>query len=141
MTIDPDSPPRLATCSYRQYQPWMGVPVQASLGKPHHPVPGLLALRAAMPPPKSLGLAYEPFRRAYRHKLHKLTLGGFLGAVDRVRAAAGGDHNTPLVLLCFEHLALPGQWCHRTLLAEWLADQDVECFEYGDFLLPAAIPA
>ena len=26
---------------------------------------------------------------------------------------------TTVVLLCFENLAKPGLWCHRTMFAEW----------------------
>ena len=31
-----------------------------------------------------------------------------------------GDHR--LVLLCFEDLSKPGEWCHRRIFADWWKD-------------------
>lgn len=62
----------------------------------------------------------EQFRRSYRHKLYKLTLEWItkrLGGISREQS------NENLVLLCYEDLRKPDQWCHRTTFAGWWKDQ------------------
>jgi hypothetical protein len=132
-----------ATCSYRQFQPWMGVPVRTSLGKPRHPL--LYELRHSMPEVMPGGgmlrLDYDDFRRRYRHKLHRTTSRRILAAADRIRAEAGVGADVPLVLLCFEHLADPGTWCHRSIFAHWLEQQTgLEVHEFGDLLVAQPVP-
>ena len=34
-----------------------------------------------------------------------------------------------LVLLCYEDVRVPGDWCHRTVFAEWWAEQTGELIE------------
>ncbi|MBM9505290.1 DUF488 family protein [Actinacidiphila acididurans] len=59
------------------------------------------------------------FTAAYRADLDHLgsqTVAELLRAI----ADASGDHR--LVLLCFEDLADPAQWCHRRIFAAWWKD-------------------
>jgi len=58
------------------------------------------------------------FRRAYRHRLHQRTP-KILAELAELRADYDGER---IVLLCFEDVRKPDQWCHRQLLSEWLTE-------------------
>jgi hypothetical protein len=111
------------TSSYRAWRPEFGVPVRVSIGVPAWfpaplvdwttPAPWGLLTRPRLEP--------EEFRRRYRHRLHCLTP-KVLAELGDLRAA----YDAPLVLLCWER---PGAWCHRVLLAEFLAEHGVQIEE------------
>jgi hypothetical protein len=134
-----------ATCSYREFQPWMGIPVRTSLGKPKFRLG--FELRHSLPPltPQrgTLHLPYDDFRRTYRHQLHRHTIGRVLDAAERIRQDEGAGEDVPLVLLCFEDLAQVGAWCHRSFAREWLVEKGQDCMEFGDLLVasPVTLPA
>jgi len=59
------------------------------------------------------------FRAAYRAHLDTL---GVAGVGSLIWAALKGSANPQIagaVLLCFEDLTDPAQWCHRQFFAEW----------------------
>jgi len=55
-------------------------------------------------------------------------LGRYLMMLDRIGfvdiwndlTAIPKFQGKPLVLLCYESLKKPGEWCHRTMLSEWM---------------------
>jgi len=58
------------------------------------------------------------FERRYRARLDQHA-DRILAELDTMRRDYDGAR---LCLLCFENIAKPGQWCHRTTLAGWLAE-------------------
>ena len=65
-----------------------------------------------------LKMEYEPYREAYFKKLEEIGADKIIGIVQRMDERAQEEGKT-LVLLCYEDLRKPDQWCHRTLFAEW----------------------
>jgi hypothetical protein len=94
------------------------VKVGCTLGKPRfatgYPYVWLPLLA---PDRSSFHLEREPFTVVYLEKLDALGLETVLAAI---RQASGG---ADCVLLCFEDLSDPAQWCHRTMLAAWLKER------------------
>lgn len=58
--------------------------------------------------------AYDEYRKLYFEQLAKLDP---QKVVDDLHELAGGHEP---VLLCWERLRKPGEWCHRRMVAEWL---------------------
>jgi hypothetical protein len=127
------APGRLVVVRYAAVNPHELVPIQTSIGRPRWARFEVVPWPAVAP----WGLVgkYEDrtgFRRAYRRRLHPRRprildeLGGLLVAYDL----------WPLALCCFEDLAKPGAWCHRTylaeLLGEWLDVKIPDIEEGGD---------
>ena len=48
--------------------------------------------------------------------------------VEKMNAEARAE-GKELVLLCYEDVRVPGGWCHRTVFAEWWAEQTGELIE------------
>jgi len=112
---------RLATCSYTEFRPHMGVPVRFTAGPPRWPLSYQLAGHAKLITPRRemLSLPIDAYTLAYRRMLHMAT-------VDRIAAELVricGTPDEPIVLLCFERLNEPGKWCHRTIFAAWWLDK------------------
>lgn len=80
---------------------------------------------------------FEPAMRARLDRHYGIDhITGLLAAVTKRAERELGD-GTPLVLLCFEDIRLPGQWCHRQIVAAWWEEktgQRVE--EYPDLSEP-----
>ncbi len=97
------------------------VPVRISLGVPKY-WPGArdLASVPELAPPYRL-LAAKVDRRAFEDAyLEHLDRVGADLIETRLNAIAGWDGSgLPLRLLCFENLADPAAWCHRTMWARW----------------------
>jgi len=111
----------LATARYSAWAPWMGVPIATSIGQPKW-MPGL----EQMPSAKPFGIFGKhetefEFRLAYEHKLDTTS--------EKVRAdlqrISARYPNERLVLLCWEDLSKPGEWCHRRMLADWLEGKGI----------------
>ena len=60
-----------------------------------------------------LHMEYEPYRALFMAHLDTLDAQATWGRLHEL----SGDHEP--VLLCYENLNRPGEWCHRTLVAEW----------------------
>ena len=111
----------LFTNRYQAYQPPQGVPVRITLGAPRFKLPYSLthAVRELAPRKEYFTKPQPEFTVAYRADLDAL---GAVRIAERLReiAQAEGDHR--LVLLCFEDLSDPQQWCHRRIFAAWWKD-------------------
>lgn len=91
-------------------------------------------LRELAPSREAFGIADpEEFERAYVAGVEEIGLDAIVGRLAKVREEAGG---LPLVLLCFEDLSQPGQWCHRQHLSRWLGEHGIRAKE----LKPGDLP-
>lgn len=75
-----------------------------------------------------LKMDLESFKPAYFKKLEDIGTERIIGMVrqfDNTAARNGKD----LVLLCFEDIRIPSDWCHRTVFAEWWKKQTGESIE------------
>ena len=113
---------RFATCSFPEFRPEMGIPVRSSRGFPRYKLryPLVHKMPSTFPARHWLDLDYDEFDQLYRQHV-RANLNLILSEADQVRHAAA-DHDSPLVLLCFEQLHRPGQWCHRRILAHALEE-------------------
>ena len=65
-----------------------------------------------------LKMDLEPFKKAYYEKLAEIGEQKIINTVRRMEDTARRE-GKELVLLCFEDIRIPEDWCHRTLFAEW----------------------
>ncbi|MFJ9617872.1 DUF488 family protein [Streptomyces noursei] len=111
----------LFTNRYQAFRPSQGVPVRITLGAPRFklPYPLTCAVRELAPRREYFSKSLPEFTAAYRADLDQL---GATWIAQRLRQIAEeqGDHR--LVLLCFEDLSDPAQWCHRRIFASWWKD-------------------
>jgi hypothetical protein len=123
---------QLYTARYQEFQPEWGIPVRSTIGAPRFHLRYDLAgwWRGVSPEREWLkGVPYVDFRRLYRHKLHKQ-------GIDRLMQTAEGfvpEDQDPtharLVVLCYEDIRKPQEWCHRELMAEWFEEKGVPVIE------------
>jgi hypothetical protein len=102
------------------------VPVGITLGAPRFRLGYELAARLRELAPA--GFMFEvddqsDFRRLYLARLHRLTVTRAAAILRELSEAHGGK---PLVLLCFEDLTKPGEWCHRRLFAVFWEEETGE---------------
>ncbi|MEU0770548.1 hypothetical protein [Streptomyces albogriseolus] len=123
---------RLATCSYQEFEPDMGIPVRATVGAPRFRLGYVLggAMPEAAPERWFMNREYDEFRRRMRHKLHQVTIERFMAAAQAI-ADRHGKPDATIVFLCFENGHNKKGWCHRAMLAEWLREKGQECRELG----------
>ncbi|GGZ23485.1 hypothetical protein GCM10010387_15840 [Streptomyces inusitatus] len=112
---------RLATCTFQEFAPHMGTPVRTTAGHPRFSLSYQLGGHARLVTPSwnlvRANLAADAYEFQYRRQL---TAAGVDAIRDELTAIAGAfDLDAPAVLLCFDRLNKPGQWCHRTMLAAW----------------------
>lgn len=90
-----------------------------SLGFPKWPLsyPIVHSAPELMPSWDFLKLPLDQYRPLYLKKLEKM---GASYLIDTLEAVATRKKLPGLVLLCYEDLNKPGEWCHRRLLAEWV---------------------
>ena len=95
-------------------------PVGISIGKPRFKTGYEIREQCYALAPKGymLKMEYEPYREAYFQKLEEIGADKIIGIVQRMDERAQEEGKT-LVLLSYEDLRKPDQWCHRTLFAEW----------------------
>lgn len=95
-------------------------PVGISIGTPKFPLGYELREQCYALAPKGymLKMEYEPYCEAYFKKLEDIGVDKIIGIVQRLDRKAQ-DEDKSLVLLCFEDIRKPEQWCHRTLFADW----------------------
>lgn len=96
------------------------IPVQASLGGPRWKLPYELtiATREVAPSREVLNLRddQDAYHVAYIRQLERIGVDNFEEKFRSIRKILG---NRGIVLLCFEDLRKPGEWCHRRMFADW----------------------
>ncbi|AJC58550.1 hypothetical protein [Streptomyces sp. 769] len=111
----------LFTNRYQAFQPSQGVPVRITLGAPRFKLPYSLthAVRELAPRRDYFSKPLAEFTAAYRADLDAF---GAAWIAERLTAISKGQGDHRLVLLCFEDLSDPAQWCHRSIFAAWWKD-------------------
>ena len=69
-----------------------------------------------------LNMDLERFKPAYYEKLAGIGNGKIIDMVQCMDEEARAE-GKELVLLCYEDVRVPGDWCHRTVFAEWWAEK------------------
>lgn len=112
----------LFTNRFQAFQPPQGVPVRITLGGVRFKLPYSLthSVRELAPRRDYLNAPEPEFTAAYRADLDQLGPERIAARLQQI-SEAEGDHR--LVLLCFEDLAKPNLWCHRTAFASWWKDR------------------
>jgi Domain of unknown function DUF488 len=102
------------------------VPVRISLGFPRFKLHYALTEKLGDPMPDRAWLSLEEstYRKRYLSRLE--TVG-----VEKIRADMAAilkrhPGKDALVLLCYEDTRKAGEWCHRTMLAEWWTEKTGE---------------
>lgn len=105
-------------------------PVGISIGKPKWPLGYELREQCFSLAPKGymLNMSLEDFRPAYYGKLEDIGTERIINMVERLDKKAQ-DEGKELVLLCYEDVRIPEDWCHRTVFAEWWAENTGELIE------------
>lgn len=93
-------------------------PVRTMVGAPKFTLGYELAGSVAMLAPYGLFSIEDraEFEAAYRAQLDGFGVAKIRAALEDVAAAFGA---AGVVLLCFEDLHDPAEWCHRTIFAAW----------------------
>ena len=58
----------------------------------------------------------EEFTKAYFEKMDRIGVAAISKRFQEISDQHGGKD---LVLLCYENLTKPGEWCHRQVFAQW----------------------
>ncbi|MEU4891001.1 hypothetical protein AB0B12_04605 [Streptomyces sp. NPDC044780] len=111
----------LFTNRYQNFCPPQGVPVRITLGAPRFrtPYPLTHAVRELAPRREYFAKPLPEFTAAYRSDLDRL---GATWVAARLQEIVEAEKEHRLVLLCFEDLTDPTQWCHRRIFATWWKD-------------------
>lgn len=111
----------LFTARYVDYDPAWGVAVRTTVGFPRGWRYGPLEHVRRITP---YGLLHIKSRDAFAQRyLARLDQAGAAPIEARLTNIADRHRGLPLWLCCFEDLSKPGEWCHRTLLAEWIEER------------------
>jgi hypothetical protein len=109
----------LATSYYAGFKPEMGAPVRTSVGTPKWWRGELEHIRR-ITPYGVFGIEDpDEYKAAYVARLDRIDVADLAQRFEEISAKHGGR---PLVLLCFESLTKPDQWCHRRIAADWLEE-------------------
>ncbi|WP_329326711.1 hypothetical protein [Streptomyces sp. NBC_01689] len=133
--------PTLATCTYQEFTPDMGIPVRTTAGHPRFRLGYKVAGHAkTLTPTRALlaqNLPEDAYEFSYRRQLTEVGIDAIRAELEAI--AAQHESGRPLVLLCFDRLNKPGNWCHRTQAARFLTEQTgQEIPELGACPAPAA---
>jgi hypothetical protein len=128
------------TCSYSEYkrhdQPGR-IPVRASRGYPRFHLPykeRMAYLHEATPEFSWLKLPYEQFLTLFIGRLNQHGAKKISEKLAEITLNTGGSDP---VLLCYEDLGNPANWCHRQLFADWwLTQTGEEVIELGRLYVP-----
>ncbi|MFN2491143.1 MAG: DUF488 family protein [Actinomycetota bacterium] len=109
----------LATSRYRNHDAIVSsglAPLGITLGRPRFFLGyGLAGHRRELAPSRHMwNMEPAPFIRAYVDKLERQGIDRIMDMIEGLSNERGA------VLLCFEDLAQPDEWCHRTVLAQWI---------------------
>jgi hypothetical protein len=63
------------------------------------------------------------YQKLYLEKLNAIGVESIREAFENIPS------EKPLVLLCYENVFKPDQWCHRTMFAEWWKEQTGEIID------------
>jgi len=119
-------------CSYKEYTRLHNdqrLPVRTSIGYPRNPpkyAGDMAVLREAFPNKEWLwpkGLPYDQFVEAYTTKLDQIGVPVIQAKLRELQVHSGRED---LVLLCYEVLATPQVWCHRTVFGLWWREKTGE---------------
>ena len=104
--------------------------VGISLGKPRFPLGYIVAEQCyeLAPNYSMMKLTDDRFKEEYIRKLETFGVEKTIKTIREMEARAEKS-GKDLVLLCFEDIRKPGQWCHRTLFAEWWKEKTGETIE------------
>ncbi len=72
-----------------------------------------------------LDMEYGHFIEAYHKKLEDAGINNIINIVKELDKKAK-SRSKELVLLCFEDVRVEGDWCHRTIFADWWFNQTRE---------------
>ena len=75
-----------------------------------------------------LKMGPERFKDAYFDKLDGIGEDRIISMVSKMEREADAE-GKDLVLLCYEDVRIPEDWCHRTTFAEWWAERTGEIIE------------
>lgn len=105
-------------------------PVGISIGKPRFRLGYELREQCYSLAPKGymLNMDIEAFKREYYGKLEGIGKDKIISMVTKLDEKARSE-GKELVLLCFEDVRVEGDWCHRTIFAEWWAENVGEVIE------------
>lgn len=105
-------------------------PVGISIGQPRYHLGYELREQCYSLAPKGymLNMDIERFRTAYYEKLEGIGKEKIISMVTRLDEKARSE-GKELVFLCFEDVRVEGDWCHRTIFAEWCAENMGEIIE------------
>ena len=105
-------------------------PVGISIGVPKFHLSYELREQCYSLAPKGymLRMDLESFKPAYYEKLEGIGTQKIISMVQRLDEKAQRE-GKELVLLCFEDVRIPEDWCHRTVFAEWWAENTGEIIE------------
>lgn len=124
----------LATCTYHEFDPSMGIPIRSTVGTPKwFPHTPYGVWENITPRRWMLNMPYDEFRRKYRHHLHKMTFERLVDDALALQAELADSWEFPeqLVILCYDSLWKPDMWCHRTMFAEWMSEKGMTVRELG----------
>lgn len=99
-------------------------PVGISIGRPRFKLGYTLREQCYSLAPKRymLNMDIENFKKAYYEKLEGIGTDQIIGIVNNLDERARSE-GKELVLLCFEDVRVVGEWCHRTIFAQWWAEK------------------
>ncbi len=105
-------------------------PVGISIGQPKFRLGYELREQCYSLAPKGymLKMNIESFKQAYYEKLEGIGKEKIINIVTRLDEKARSE-GKELVLLCFEDVRVEGDWCHRSIFAEWWAENTGELIE------------
>ncbi len=102
-------------------------PVGISIGKPRFALGYQLREQCYYLAPKGymLHMEKEPYVKEYIKKLEDIGTEKIIEMVRRMDKVAQSN-GEELVLLCFEDIRIPEDWCHRRLFADWWKEKTGE---------------
>ncbi|GHJ28618.1 hypothetical protein TPA0910_30510 [Streptomyces hygroscopicus subsp. sporocinereus] len=111
----------LFTNRYQTFQSSQGIPVRITLGAPRFKLAYSLThvVRELAPRREYFSKPLPEFTSAYGTDLDRL---GAAWIAARLQEISEAEKEHRLVLLCFEDLTDPAQWCHRRIFAKWWKD-------------------
>lgn len=102
-------------------------PVGISIGVPKFKLGYRLRKQCYSLAPKGymLNMDFDRFKHEYYEKLESIGSDKIIDMVSRMDKEARAE-GKELVLLCYEDVRIPDNWCHRTMFADWWLDNTGE---------------